>query len=508
MIESARMRAALLAAAALLAGSPALGEPLKVRDYAPAALAAIPPPTEAADGRTALLGQDARYLFRVEYAGRSRAVSAAKRAAIAQWLKARNMKPDLVTVLGTEYAFRESDRQYWLPVHPLGNGLGGAAPAPVTLLAHHAGWIGHEPLVVAMVAAPGRDARDKALEADPRTARRMAARALLEAIRTCAETWRERNPGAGFPATLAELGPRGDGCLDAAIVNGAPFEYQFRYVAGPPDASGQVRIYSVCAQPTDFRTSQAITLVADEEGLFPALELGQVNCVQAAGYAGWNFAARAVKLCLIAYAAGNPAEGFPRELKAISAEGDRCLPRSFKVGAGDSLETEFESLRYAPKAEPAGGAVRGFELRVRSWPMPASTLLMDETGVLRIAHGRDPRPDDPTLDQENELNAKDIERARTEADTFQVGCESGRMIDCVEAGFRFFLMNDARALANWERACARGVKEACLLTKSRPFEFEIFEWTLNLRRACFRGDPEGCRQLKEYVARTNLKPGR
>ena len=116
MIESARMRAALLAAAALLVAGPAHGEPLKVRDYAPATLAAIHPPAETPDGRTALLGQDARYLFRVEYAGRSRAVSAAKRAAIAQWLKARNMKPDLVTVLGTEYAFRESDRQWRLRI--------------------------------------------------------------------------------------------------------------------------------------------------------------------------------------------------------------------------------------------------------------------------------------------------------------------------------------------------------------------------------------------------------
>jgi len=507
MIESAHMRAALLAAATLLVAGTAHGEPLKVRDYAPATLAVIRPPAGAADGRAALLGRDARYLLRVEYAGRSRAVNAAKRAAIAQWLKARKMKPELVTVLGTEYAFRESDRQYWLPVYPFGNGLG-AAPAPVTLLAHHGGWIGDEPLLVAMVAAPGWEARDKALEADARMARRMAARSLVETIRTCAETWRERNPEAGFPQTLAELGPRGDGCLDAAVVNGAPFEYQFRYVAGPPDASGQVRLYLVCAQPTGLRQTQAVTFVADEEGLFPALEPGQVNCVQAEGSAGWSFAARAVKLCLIAYAAANPTEGFPRDLKAISADGDGCLPRSFKVGVGGSLETEFESLRYAPKAEPTGGALRGFELRVRSWPMPASTLLMDETGVLRIAHGRDARPDDPTLDQENELNTKDIERARSEADAFQAGCESGRMTDCVEAGFRYFLMNDARALPNWEHACARGVKEACLLTKSQPFEFEIFEWTLNLRRACFRGDLEGCRQLKEYVARTNLKPGR
>ena len=68
------------------------------------------------------------------------------------------------------------------------------------------------------------------------------------------------------------------------------------------------------------------------------------------------------------------------------------------------------------------------------------------------------------------------------------------------------LLNDGRSLQIWEQACGAGVKEACLLAKSRPFQYEIFEWTFNLRRLCFRGDADGCRRLEEYVARTELKP--
>jgi len=500
----------IVAMITLLTGITA-AEPPRVRDYTPSTLAGILPASGAADDRVELLRQDARYLAKVHYAGRSRPVGADKRAAMEQWIQARHMKPEVMTILGTEYAFRESGREYWIPVLDLGNGIVSTAPdTPVTLLLHHAGRIGSEPLLVAVVAAPGWELRDKALEMDARRERHESTRSLIESLRRCAEAWRKTHPQSGYPPSLAQMGPQGDGCLDASALDGSPFNYRLRYLAGPPDVSGAVRVYSICAQPTDFPATRAVTYIGDEEGIFPPMEPSPgdrpTGCGQAWGPGGYHITARQVKYCLIEYAAANPAEGFPRDLKALSTEGSGCLSANFRPDSSGAIEAPFDRLRYSPKARAKGGTAHGFELRIQSRTSPANFLFMDESGVIRTAYARDARPGDPTLEEESERHGRDMARALAEVDRFRAGCESGRMTDCLEAGFRYFLVNDGRALEIWENACAAGIKEACLLAKSRPFQYEIFEWTFNLRRLCFRGDADGCRRLEEYVARTDLKP--
>jgi len=485
-------------------------ESLQVRDYSPSTLAAIRLGPGAAAGRVELLNRDARYAVKVHTDGRSRPVSAEKRAAIERWLRVRRMKPEVSAILGTEFAFQESGREYWLPVFALGNGItAAAANTPTTLLLHHAGRIGAEPLLIVMVAAPGWELREKALEMDARRERHASVRALIETVRSCASSWRARQPQRGYPPSLVEIGPQGDGCLGATVVTGTPFNYRVRYVAGPPDASGTARIYSVCAQPTDFAVAPSATFVGDEEGLFPPMGASSgdrpVGCVQAWGPAGYNIAVRLVKTCLIEYAAAHPAEGYPKDLVALSSEGG-CLPPDFRPGPGGTIAAPFDELRYAPKAAAVGRPVLGFGLRIQSKTMPANFLFMDESGVVRAALGREARPGDPTLEDDIELYSKDRERARIDVDRFRTGCDSGRMADCVEAGFRHFILNEGVSLQLWEKACVGGLKEACLLARSRPFQFEIFEWTFALRRLCFRGDVDACRGLSEYVARTELAP--
>ena len=511
-LGGARRAAALLGiAAGLLAVGAAGAESLRVRDYTPTTLAAIRPPAgAAADGRIELLRQDARYLTKVHTDGVSRSVGAAARAAVEQWIQARRMKPDIVAIFGTEFAFRESGREYWIPVFALGNGITtAAANTPVTLLLHHAGRIGAEPFLVAMVVAPGWELRDKALEMDARRERHASVRALVETVRRCAAEWREAHPGQGYPPSLAEIGPRGDGCLAAAVVDGSPFNYRVRYLAGPLDAARERRLYSICAQPTDYSTAPAATFIGDEEGTFPPMAESSgdrpVDCWQAWGPSGYQIAARLVKQCLIEYAAANPAVGYPRDLAALAAQTPRCLPPDFRLDPAGAIEAPFDRIRYAPKPTAGGGAARGFQLWLQSKSMPANFLYLDEGGILRAALGRDARPGDPTLEEENALYNRDRERARADLDRFRTGCEGGRMSDCVEAGFRYFLLNQGPSLQLWDKACAGGVKEACLLSKSRPFQFEIFEWTFALRRLCFRGDADACRRLDEYVARTELK---
>ena len=507
---SALWAAGLVFVAAAIHAATAVAEQPRVRDYTPSTLAAIRPASAAADGKVELLRQDGRYLAKVHYTGRSRPASAETRAAMEQWIRVRQMKPEVLTILGSEFAFQESGREYWIPVLALGNGIvAAAANTPVTLLLHHAGRIGAEPLLVAVVAAPGWELRDRALEMDARRERHASVRALVETVRRCADAWREAHPQRGYPRSLAEVGPQGDGCLDAGVVSGSPFNYRIHYQAGPPDASGAAHIYSICAQPTDFPTTRAVTYVGDEDGIFPPMEAQSgdqpTSCGRAWGPGSYHIAARIVKYCLIESAAANLAAGYPKEPKELSAEGSGCLPADFRPDAEGAIEAPFDRLRYRPKAAGQGAPVRGFELWIQSKTSPANFLYMDERGVLHAALGRDARPDDPTLEEENERTEKDRERARAEVERYRAGCEGGRKTDCLEAGFRYFLINDGRSLKIWEDTCAAGVKEACLLSKSRPFQFEIFEWTFNLRRLCFRGDADGCRRLEEYVARTELK---
>lgn len=502
-----------LALALLWLAGGAEAESLRVRDYALTTLAAIRPPAGARpDGRVELLRQDGRYLVKVHTDGRSRNASPATRAALEEWIRARRMKPEIVTILGTELAFREGGREYWIPVFALGNGITSAvANTPVTLLLHHAGRLGAEPLLVALVVAPGWELRDRALEMDARRERHASARALVETVRRCAEAWRAAHPGRGYPASLAEMGPQGDGCLAAAVVDGTPFNYRFRYLAGPPDAAGKRHVYSICAQPIDYATARAATFIGDEEGSFPPMAESAtdrpVECWQAWGPSGYNIAARLVKQCLVEYAVANPAVGYPPNLAALAAQTPRCLPPDFRLDAAGGLEAPFDRIRYAPRPAAGGGACGSFQLWLQSRTTPANFLYLDESGLLRAALGRDARPGDPTLEEDLALYERDRERARVDLERYRGGCEGGRMADCAEAGFRSFLLNEGPSLSLWDRACAGGVKEACLLAKSRPYQFEIFEWTFALRRLCFRGEAGACRRLEEYVARTELKPG-
>ncbi|MCB1025421.1 MAG: hypothetical protein KDB79_13580 [Acidobacteria bacterium] len=54
--------------------------------------------------------------IRVEYVGRSRAISKERLGLFKIWQEALNINSDVITRLDKEYLFRECDREYWIPV--------------------------------------------------------------------------------------------------------------------------------------------------------------------------------------------------------------------------------------------------------------------------------------------------------------------------------------------------------------------------------------------------------
>lgn len=87
--------------------------------YQPARLAEIVEAEKTAAGEVTgyvITGDTRPARVRVEYLGRSRRLSDERLAVWENFLKSRRMDEGLVNLLEKEWAFREGDREYWLPV--------------------------------------------------------------------------------------------------------------------------------------------------------------------------------------------------------------------------------------------------------------------------------------------------------------------------------------------------------------------------------------------------------
>jgi hypothetical protein len=81
-----------------------------------------------------------------------------------------------------------------------------------------------------------------------------AARAVrsIRLIHTCAARFAARHPERGYPASLAEMGPAGDECIDEELAVGRKNSYFFVYTPGTAAATGRVLGYVIHAHPTHF----------------------------------------------------------------------------------------------------------------------------------------------------------------------------------------------------------------------------------------------------------------
>ena len=73
-----------------------------------------------------------------------------------------------------------------------------------------------------------------------------------QAIKFCAHRYAATHPASGYPASLREIGPDGDGCLkgtyhhatfrEHSLVDG---DNRYTYVAGPADHTGRIASYEI-----------------------------------------------------------------------------------------------------------------------------------------------------------------------------------------------------------------------------------------------------------------------
>jgi hypothetical protein len=337
------------------------------------------------------------------------------------------------------------------------------------------------------------------IRAQSRTARanESAARETVRRLVDCARAFASEHPERGYPERAAELGPEGSGCLaeDAAAGHGPG--YRFEYAAGVADATGRVRLFSVCAQPLSL-DSGVYTIVADQdgrsgEGVPPdaaAVEAGRsLACSAAWGDGSFS----RVATCLVRYAAAHPEAGYPRDVEPLGPRGDGCLQA---LGASEFEATRFSLwgtvYQYLPGPPDAAGRTASFE--VRAVPSDGGSLeVLDETGRIRVVAPGQPLAEAPTREG--------LAEAR---------CDAGEVRDCstlADQAARGVAgpVDPARALAFYERACELGERSQCLVAASyaehepalagdRPRRARL------LRHACEAGIPEGCQRLEALAA--------
>jgi hypothetical protein len=86
---------------------------------------------------------------------------------------------------------------------------------------------------------------------NPRGNEARAVRSIRE-IQTCAARFAARHPERGYPASLAEMGPAGDACLDEQLAGGRKNSYVFVYAPGRAAPTGRVVGYTIHAHPIHF----------------------------------------------------------------------------------------------------------------------------------------------------------------------------------------------------------------------------------------------------------------
>jgi len=218
----------------------------------------------------------------------------------------------------------------------------------------------------------------RAQEASERAGRR-----AVEEIVRCTNAYTEHHPQRSRPPSLAALGPDGDTCLDAATAGGAAQGYRLTYLPGVADAAGRIRRFAVCAQPEDVRRGAVQTLVAGPDGRVAAyvpssvddIEAGRALPCAAPWFIAENDPMRGLEVCLLEWAGAHPGAGYPRTLRALGPEGERCIP---DVGVRALDDTHLgippHAIFYEPTAPDERGLVVEFALRSDRSGSPASSL--------------------------------------------------------------------------------------------------------------------------------------
>jgi hypothetical protein len=257
-----------------------------------------------------------------------------------------------------------------------------------------AGWLSATAVpLLYVVVAHGAVAAVAQFEADIQANTRQnqyRASEALRDIKRCAAEAATQAGAAGYPSTLAALGPSGTRCLDAELAAGRRPGYIIEYLASPPDANGRISTYTTCARPAGPTHGGLPTMAghADKPAVVENGDPGRatpMSCSQV-----WQLERSpaltlySLSACAIRYAREHPQIGYPASVADLAAlECELAYPESlvYRPGPGESPAPRrtFEAL--------ATGSVWG----------RSGSYFIDESGVLRFAAQGDAGRDSPAL---------------------------------------------------------------------------------------------------------------
>lgn len=338
-----------------------------------------------------------------------------------------------------------------------------------------------------------------------------AARQALERVAGCLKPL--AGSGAGYPASLAALGPAGSKCLDARTAAGTLAGHRLSYWSGAPDAAGKVRLYSLCAEALNYRKSSWRTYVADESSPATFLEpheqmLDPYTCSQV-----WTSdPVRRAKHCIVVYAAKTGS--YPRTLDEVSGatgclspapvESTRIPPKGFH--SGDN------TIGYRPAAPDAQGRVTAFELHGPGFSNPHRyNVMIDDSGAVYAAKGRDATRSDPAPAAFVPQLEQQLLAAKAERESQWTQCDSGAAEVCTSLGLSVLSGDDlGSAEKYWKRGCEHGSAMSCVFS-TRLTDFDVFILARSDQRDCDAGQPQGCERIKklarDYYGCSGNKPG-
>jgi hypothetical protein len=282
--------------------------------------------------------------------------------------------------------------------------------------------------------------------------------------------------------------------------------YRFSYFPGAPDPAGRVPIYALCAEPALVGGTGFTTFGGDEQE--PGVRRSVAGepftrangCASVYGGGEWRF--RNVKHCLVAYAAANPAQGYPADLAPMGPDGNGCLaaaagprPRPQWFSPRRVIGSDDRHYEYFPGKPLGDGRIASFELRSETQFFRATVEdMMTSEGGFHAAERRTPARADPTPDV---LRARITQRRRADEENMKVldqRCAQGSMPDCGELAHREFVWQKyGRTHALWDQACAGGHDESCLFSPKYLREVEA-RW----KKSCDLEEPLGCETLEQH----------
>lgn len=457
-----------------------------------------------------IFGRAVREAVPATLTGRARPVSESVRATLAAWFSKDPRGADMAVLLDQEIEVTDGRLLLWIPASLASEAARrGKAGDRVTLVVERVAQPSGGPVPVAIAVEWGDMNRTfeyaGEIEALTGPLRLRYARAFIERIRECAVRLRDAR---GYPALLTPADRPAGRCLPPEILDREVFGYRFLYRPAPPGMDGIARLYFACAFPAKPNSDSA-AVAGDEESVLPPLAIptmGRIgDCMAPWAHAGGAFALRAIKNCLIHWAAVRRERGLPQEypadLAAWANSPSGCEGESFVVAAPDTIVAGGQTVRYRPRRHDTSAPASGFVLAMEQQHAAGTFMYLDDGGGVRIAYGRAAGPADNTLEEELRRQNIDAEQAKAGRDADLQGCTQGQADFCNQAAFRSWIARDSvAAIPLWKRSCELGNLEGCVMAQARPFGIDGFNRILAQRRACFRGEADACARIGIAVA--------